>query len=98
MVVHESARVGEGRRERIDLSVIVPVFNEEESIAPLVKALMSVLERTGRDFEIIFVDDDLNGFSRKAKERCLDLFRAMAAARLDKRWITQVTVNFNLSG
>jgi radical SAM superfamily enzyme YgiQ (UPF0313 family) len=46
----------------------------------------------GRD--IIFVDDDLNGFSRKAKERCLDLFRAMAAARLDKRWITQVTVNF----
>lgn len=46
----------------------------------------------GRD--IIFVDDDLNGFSRKARERCLDLFRAMAGARLDKRWITQVTINF----
>ena len=30
--------------------------------------------------DIIFVDDDLNGFSRKAKQRCLDLFRAMAAA------------------
>jgi len=29
---------------------------------------------------IIFVDDDLNGFSRKAKERCLELFRALAAA------------------
>src|SRR5262245_45852888 len=40
-----------------DLSVIVPVFNEEESIAPLVKSLMSVLGQTGRDFEIIFVDD-----------------------------------------
>jgi radical SAM superfamily enzyme YgiQ (UPF0313 family) len=46
----------------------------------------------GRD--IIFVDDDLNGFSRKAKQRCLDLFRAMADAGLDKRWITQVTINF----
>jgi radical SAM superfamily enzyme YgiQ (UPF0313 family) len=46
----------------------------------------------GRD--IIFVDDDLNGFSRKAKQRCLELFRAMADARLDKQWITQVTINF----
>ncbi len=44
--------------------------------------------------DIIFVDDDLNGFSRKAKQRCLDLFRAMADARLDKSWITQVTINF----
>jgi radical SAM superfamily enzyme YgiQ (UPF0313 family) len=44
--------------------------------------------------DIIFVDDDLNGFSPKARERCLALFRAMAAARLDKRWITQVTINF----
>jgi radical SAM superfamily enzyme YgiQ (UPF0313 family) len=44
--------------------------------------------------DIIFVDDDLNGFSRKAKERCLDLMRAMIAADLGKRWITQVTINF----
>jgi radical SAM superfamily enzyme YgiQ (UPF0313 family) len=44
--------------------------------------------------DIIFVDDDLNGFSRKAKERCLELFRALSAARLDKQWITQVTINF----
>ena len=41
----------------IELSVIVPVFNEEESVAPLVNALMSVLGRTRRRFEIIFVDD-----------------------------------------
>jgi dolichol-phosphate mannosyltransferase len=40
-----------------ELSVIVPVFNEEESIAPLVSALVSVLDRTKRRFEIIFVDD-----------------------------------------
>jgi radical SAM superfamily enzyme YgiQ (UPF0313 family) len=44
--------------------------------------------------DIIFVDDDLNGFSRKAKERCLELFRKMADAGLDKQWITQVTINF----
>jgi len=44
--------------------------------------------------DVILVDDDLNGFSRKAKERCLALFRAMIDARLDKQWITQVTINF----
>jgi len=42
---------------RCELSGVVPVFNEEESIAPLVNALTSVLRRTRRPFEIIFVDD-----------------------------------------
>lgn len=44
--------------------------------------------------DIIFVDDDLNGFSPKAKARCIDLFKAMIKADLNKRWITQVTINF----
>ncbi len=44
--------------------------------------------------DIIFVDDDLNGFSPRAKRRCAELFRAMADAGLRKQWITQVTINF----
>ncbi len=44
--------------------------------------------------DIIFVDDDLNGFSRAARQRCLDLFHAMADSGLKKQWITQVTINF----
>jgi radical SAM superfamily enzyme YgiQ (UPF0313 family) len=44
--------------------------------------------------DIIFVDDDLNGFSPKAKARCIDLFKEMIKADLGKRWITQVTINF----
>jgi radical SAM superfamily enzyme YgiQ (UPF0313 family) len=35
--------------------------------------------------DVILVDDDLNGFSRRAKERCLDLFRSMIAADLTTR-------------
>jgi radical SAM superfamily enzyme YgiQ (UPF0313 family) len=58
-------------------------------VADVVEEVAALKER-----DIIFVDDDLNGFSRKAKQRCIDLFRAMADARLDKRWITQVTINF----
>jgi radical SAM superfamily enzyme YgiQ (UPF0313 family) len=44
--------------------------------------------------DVLLVDDDLNGFSPKAKRRCLELFRAMIDARLGKQWITQVTINF----
>jgi radical SAM superfamily enzyme YgiQ (UPF0313 family) len=44
--------------------------------------------------DIIFVDDDLNGFSPKARRRCAELFKAMADAGLGKQWITQVTINF----
>ena len=58
-------------------------------VAEVVAEVAAIPER-----DIIFVDDDLNGFSRKAKDRCLDLFRAMADARLGKQWVTQVTINF----
>ena len=39
------------------ISVIIPVFNEEESISPLYKKLTSVLTRIGKDYEVIFIDD-----------------------------------------
>lgn len=39
------------------LSVIVPLYNEEESVKPLSQKLLQVLRDQDRDFEIIFVDD-----------------------------------------
>lgn len=41
----------------MQLSVIVPIFNEEENICALYKELREVLERLGKTYEIIFVDD-----------------------------------------
>ncbi len=41
----------------MDLSVVVPVYNEEESLRPLYDALVPVLERLGVRWEIVFVDD-----------------------------------------
>ncbi len=43
-----------------DVSVIVPVLNEKENIDVLHSRLVSVLEQTGMDFEIVFVDDGSN--------------------------------------
>ncbi len=39
------------------ISVVVPVYNEEENVADCYLELKSVLDRAGRVYEIIFVDD-----------------------------------------
>lgn len=41
----------------MDVSVVVPVFNEEESLEILVQRLTEALAQTGRAYELIFVDD-----------------------------------------
>jgi dolichol-phosphate mannosyltransferase len=40
-----------------DLSVVIPVYNEEASLTPLWSELREVLERLGLAFEVVFVDD-----------------------------------------
>ena len=40
-----------------DLSVVIPVYNEEENLPPLWDELRSVLEALRLSFEVVFVDD-----------------------------------------
>jgi glycosyltransferase involved in cell wall biosynthesis len=40
-----------------DLSIIVPVYDEEDSLSPLWTELREVLDRLGLAYEVIFVDD-----------------------------------------
>jgi glycosyltransferase involved in cell wall biosynthesis len=62
--------------EQFSLSIIVPVFNEQEAIDPFYTAIQPVLERLTRDWEIVFVDDG----SRDAT-----LLGLRALARRDQR-------------
>ena len=39
------------------VSVVVPVYNEHESVRPLAQELLEVLRGLGRPFEVLFVDD-----------------------------------------
>ena len=41
----------------IDLSIIIPVFNELENVGPLHSEIHEALDSTGIDYEILFVDD-----------------------------------------
>ena len=52
--VHRLRRTGAPAPE---ISVVVPCFNEEDNVEPLLKELASALEKTGRSHEVIYVDD-----------------------------------------
>jgi len=41
----------------VDVSVVIPLFNEEESLVPLTKWIFKALEDQHFSFEILFVDD-----------------------------------------
>ena len=42
---------------RVDISVLVPILNEEESLGELNERLGAVLSSTGRSYEIIYIND-----------------------------------------
>ncbi len=45
------------KRAELDLSVIAPIYNEEESIPHLVEQIHAALDHSGRSFELILADD-----------------------------------------
>jgi dolichol-phosphate mannosyltransferase len=56
-----------------DLSVVIPVYNEEASLPPLWSELHEVLERLELAFEVVFVDDG-------SRDRSAEIIRAFREA------------------
>ncbi len=54
----------------VDISVVVPVYNEEESVEPLYAQLTAALEDMGRSYEIVVVDDG-------SRDRSFDILRTL---------------------
>lgn len=44
-------------KDNLDISVVVPLFNEEESLRELMEWIARVMEENGYSYEVIFVDD-----------------------------------------
>jgi len=53
----------------MDISIVSPIFNEEESIEILCDRICDVCSRNGYDFEVIFVDDGSSDGSPAVLER-----------------------------
>jgi len=61
------------------LSILIPVFNEEENILPLYERLTKALQKTGRAYEILFVDD---GSSDGSLEVLIDISKKTPNVRV----------------
>jgi undecaprenyl-phosphate 4-deoxy-4-formamido-L-arabinose transferase len=68
----------------VQLSVVIPVYNEELNLPTLFARLYPVLDALGRRYELIFTNDG-------SADRSMDLLRAQHAARPD---VTRV-IDFN---
>ncbi len=65
-----------------DLSVIIPVYNEEPNVRPLHARLHAVLDDIGRSYEIIFVDDGSKDGTFAALEELCAAHSTTRAVRL----------------
>ncbi|UWU90636.1 glycosyltransferase family 2 protein [Bradyrhizobium sp. CB1015] len=66
------------------ISIVIPIFNEEDNIEPLYAALVKVSSTLDRDVEVILVDDGSTDQSRKRLERLAasdPRFKVIAFAR-----------------
>ena len=69
------------------ISVVVPVYNEQENLRRLYDALCPVLDRLPHDYEIVLVDDgstdgsydELCGWRRPTSVSRLSAFAAISA-------------------
>jgi glycosyltransferase involved in cell wall biosynthesis len=65
----------------MDLSIVVPVFNEQDNLRPLHEELQRTLKPLGRSYEIIFVDDGSTDATAavlremRAADECCRVFR-----------------------
>jgi glycosyltransferase involved in cell wall biosynthesis len=67
-----AVRTPDAEQPSPDLSVVMPVFNEQENLIALHTRLSGVLKQTGLSYEIIFVDDG-------SRDGSLELLRDFAA-------------------
>lgn len=63
----------EPRHEQVAISVVVPVYNEAESVRPLYDALTAQLSSQGQTYEMVFVDDGSSDDSFKQLQKLHEL-------------------------
>ncbi len=66
------AEAGDGPDEKVELSVVIPAYNEEDNLPALYGRLTATLDALNLDYEIIFVNDG-------SQDRTLALLRDLAA-------------------
>lgn len=73
----------------MEISVVLPVYNEEKNLQPLFEELVEVLEENFTDFEVIFVDDG-------SQDSSLELLEDLGEENEEVKWV-ELRKNFGQS-
>src|SRR3954453_15196953 len=71
---------GQTGQRHVELSVVVPCYNEEDSLPALVDVLATELPKVATSFEVILVDDG-------SRDRTLPMLREISRARPEFRYL-----------
>ncbi len=66
------------------LSVVVPVYNEEDNVKPLYEKIRTVCEEVGKSFEVLFIDDGSNDSTFEVLSTLRDIEPNLAVIRFQK--------------
>jgi glycosyltransferase involved in cell wall biosynthesis len=56
-------------REAVDLSIVIPVYNERDNLEPLLREILASLGGLGRTYEVLMVDDGSTDGSEEVLRR-----------------------------
>jgi len=57
---------------RIEVSIVLPVYNEEDAMEELYRRMVEVMDKTGRTYELIYIDDG-------SRDRSVEIIKRVAA-------------------
>ena len=69
--MRKEVETGLDEKRPIDISLVVPVYNEEENLPILIPEMTEVLQGLGKSYEMIFVDDGSTDGSRALLKRMI---------------------------
>jgi glycosyltransferase involved in cell wall biosynthesis len=78
------------------ISVVVPVFNEQENLPTLYSRLVDVLDRTGEPYELIFIDDGSRDTSLELLHRFAQDDARVVVVELARNFGHQVAISAGL--
>lgn len=70
----------------MELSVIIPVYNEEENVEPLIHEIVRVLQPLAKSYEIVVVDDGSNDGTFSVLSRLRDHREFLKVVRLKRNF------------
>ena len=72
------------------LSIVLPIYNEEESLPELMEELYSVCNSINKNYEIIFVDDNSRDRTPEILNQYADKDQRIKIIRLSRNFSTSI--------